>query len=78
MCVLMFDELAITKEYFYDQNGDSIVGKENYGVFGRSTAPAAQELTFIVRSIRGGGKQSLGYVLSKSEIKADIVSKLLK
>ena len=30
----MFDEMAVKKEYFYDGKGDSIGGKEDYGVFG--------------------------------------------
>ena len=59
----MFDEMAVKKEYFYDGKGDSIGGKEDYGVFGHSRAPAAQALTFMTRRIRGGWKNLLSYVL---------------
>ena len=30
----MFDEMAVKKEYFYDEKGDSIGSKEDCGVFG--------------------------------------------
>ena len=34
VCVLMFDEMAFKKKYFYNEKGGSIGGKEDYGVFG--------------------------------------------
>ena len=43
--------------------------REDYGCLGNSKAPAAQTLTFMIRSIKGGWKQALGYGLSKYGIK---------
>ena len=42
-----------------------------------SRAPEVHALTFMIRGIRGGWKQSLTYVLLKNGIKAEILSKLL-
>ena len=43
--------------------------REDYGCLVNSKAPAAQALTFMIRSIKGGWKQALGYGLSKYGIK---------
>ena len=77
VCVLMFDEMAIKKEFFYDQKGDMVGGREDYGHLGNSKAAAAQALTFMIRSLKGGWKQALGYVLSKNGIKEEVLNKLV-
>ena len=73
VCTLMFDEMSIKREFFYDQKRDTVGGREDYGIFGNSKAPAGQALTFMIKSIRGGWKQPLGYVLSKNGINEEML-----
>ena len=36
VCILMFDEMAIKKEFIYDQKRYSVLGTEDYGPYGQS------------------------------------------
>ena len=66
------------KSFFHDKKRDSVGGREDYGIYGNSKAPAGQALTFMIKSIKGGWKQALGYVLSKNGIKEEMLREIVK
>ena len=77
MCTLLFDEMAIKKHYYYDEKRDKVGGREDFGLYGSSKTLAGQALTFMIRSIKGGWKQALGYVFSKGGAKETVLHQLI-
>ena len=57
---------------------DSVGGREDYSLYGNSKAPASQALTFMIKSMKGGWKQALGYELSKNVIKEKMLRDIVK
>ena len=64
---IMFDSLAIKKEYTYDDKSQSYSGGVNFGSFcnGCSDDLATEALFFMVVGLRGHWKRPFGYFLGK-------------
>ena len=75
ICTLCMDEISLKTNLFYDIPGDKIVG---FGSNYRTNKVATSALVFLVCSITGNWKQSLGYVLVNGACDKDETERLMK
>ena len=78
LCTLCVDEVSLKKHLFYSIGDDQIVGLEDFGGGYRTNKVATSALVLLVRSISGGWKQPLGYVLANESCPVDTLEDLLK
>ena len=78
LCTLCVDEVSLKKHLFYSIADDQIVGLEDFGGGYRTNKVATSALVLLVRSISGGWKQPLGYVLANESCPVDTLEYLLK
>ena len=78
LVTICMDEIALITHLYYDIKADKIVGLEDYGSGQRTNKVATSGLVFLVRSISGGWKQPLGYVLVNGACPKDEMDMLLR
>ena len=78
LCTLCVDEVLLKTNLFYSIGDDQIVGLEDFGGGYRTNKVATSALVLLVRSIPGGWKQPLGYVLANKSCPVDTLEDLLR
>ena len=76
-CCLVFDEMKLAKGIIYDRQRDMVEGFENLGTYGRSIKMADYALCFMIKGLKQKWKINIGYFLTSSTIKAEILFKLI-
>ena len=76
LCTLCVDEVSLKKHLFYSIGDNQIVGLEDFGGGYRTNKVATSALVLLVRSISGGWKQPLGYVLANESCPVDTLEDL--
>lgn len=76
--ILMFDEMSIKKNLFYNKKEDLIEGYQDHALQGRSPQMATHALVFMIGGIRKKLKQPIAYYFSSGSVTADRLSVLLK
>src|ERR1043165_6518466 len=78
VCALMVDEMAIKSSLSYDKQYDVVYGFEDYGDnFSRGNLIVKNTVVFMVRGLSLNWKQPVGYVLTNSACKGDVLLNLL-
>lgn len=77
VCSLLIDEVSLKTSLCYDQRLDVVVGFEDMGTGNRNAKLASSSLVFMVRGLALNWKQPLGYFLTQSACKGDILPALL-
>jgi hypothetical protein len=81
VCALLIDEMAIKANLAYDKYMDVVVGYENMGGVDGLREPskhvAKSCLTFMVRGIALNWKQAVGYVMTQSGCKVEVLKSLV-
>ena len=78
VCALMIDEMSIKSLLSYDKQFDVVYGFQDCGEsFKRENLVATSAVVFMVCELSLSWKQPVGYVLTKSACKGDVLMKLL-
>ena len=77
-CVLVFDEMKLKCGLSYDRKHDVDEGFEDIGIYGKAAKPADYALCFLVKGLKDKWKLNIGYFLTSSTIKAEILFKLIE
>ena len=79
LVTIAFDEMSIKTNLTYNERIDNVIGYEDLGNGERTPNIANYASVFMIRSIQGSWKQSIGYFLTSGPMTADIiVEKLLE
>ena len=78
LCTLCVDEVLLKTNLFYNIGDDQIVGLEDFGGGYQTNKVATSALVLLVRSISGGWKQPLGYVLANKSCPVNTLKDLLR
>ena len=76
-CCLLFDEMSIRENVWFNQKFDCIEGFENLGSQGRTCNIANHALLFMVRGLHRKWKQPVAYYLSRGSTKAEMLVQCL-
>lgn len=76
--ILMFDEMSIKKNLYYNRKEDLIEGFQDHAEQGRSSQVASYALVFMVAGLRKRVKQPVAYYFSAGSVTADRLAVLLK
>jgi hypothetical protein len=77
-CILLFDEMSVKPNLFFDSHHDRIDGFEDLGKGGKTDQVAKYALVFMVRGLFSNWKQPVAYYFSHSSTSALIISSMLK
>ena len=77
-CCLMFDEMSVRENVWFNQKFDCIEGFEDLGSQGRTCNIAKHALLFMVRGLHRKWKQPVAYYLSRGSTKAEMFVQFLK
>ena len=77
-CCLLFDEMSIRGNVWFNQKFDCIEGYEDLRSQGRKCNIANQALLFMVRGLHRKWKQPVAYYLSRGSTKAEMLKQFLK
>jgi len=76
-CCLLFDEMSIRENVWFNQKFDCIGGFEDLGSQGRTCNIANHALLFMVRGLHRKWKQPVAYYLSRGSTKAEMLVQFL-
>jgi hypothetical protein len=76
-CCLLFDEMSIRENVWFNQKFDCIGGFEDLGSQGRTCKIANHALLFMVRGLHRKWKQPVAYYLSRGSTKAEMLVQFL-
>lgn len=76
--ILLWDEMSLRKNLWYNSKADLIEGFQDHATQGRSPQPASYALVFMVVGVRKHFKQPVAYYLSSGFVTADRLSALIK
>lgn len=76
--ILMFDEMSIKKNLWYNRREDIIEGFQDHASQGRSSQIASYVLVFMIAGIRKKIKQPIAYYFSGGSVTADRLAVLIK
>ena len=76
-CSLLVDEVSLKPGYQYDIKNDTIDGFVDYGHLGRKNRGANRALVFMIRGLKTGIKQTIGYYYTQNACPADTLKTLL-
>jgi hypothetical protein len=76
-CCLLFDEMSIRENVWFNQKFDCIEGFEDFGSQGRTCNIANHALLFIVHGLHWKWKQPVAYYLSCGSTKAEMFVQFL-
>jgi hypothetical protein len=77
-CCLLFDEMSIKENFWFNQKFDCIEGFEDLGSQGRTCNIANHALLFMVCGMHWKWKQPVAYYLSRGSTKAEMLVQFLK
>jgi hypothetical protein len=77
-CCLLFDEISISENVWFNQKFDCIEGFEDLGCQGRTCNVTNHTLLFMVRGLHRKWKQPVAYYLSRGSTKAEMLVQFLK
>ena len=77
-CCLLFDEMSIRENVWFNQKFDCIEGYEDLGSQGRTRNMANHALLFLLRGLCRNWKQLVAYYLSHGSTKAEMLKQFLK
>jgi hypothetical protein len=78
VCALLVDEMALKSSLSYDQVNDVVVGYEDCGSgFVRKKMVVTSALVFMIRGLAANWKQAVGFVLTGSTCKTDLLRNLI-
>ena len=77
-CCLLFDEMLIRENVWFNQTFDCIEGYEDLGSQGRTCNTANHDLLFMVCGLHWKWKQPVAYYLSRGCTKAEMFMQFLK
>ena len=77
-CCLLFDEMSIRENVWFNQKFECIERYEVLGSQGRTCNIANHALHFMVRGLYHKGKQPVAYYLSRGSTKAEMLKQFLK
>ena len=77
-CCLLFDEISIRENVWFNQKFVCIEGYKDLGSQGRTCNIANHALIFMVRGLYQKWKQPLAYNLSRGNTKAEMLKQFLK
>ena len=75
-CVLVFDEMKLRRGLLYDRKRDAVEGFKNIGEYGKTIKSADYALCVMVKGLKQKWKLNIGYFLTSSTIKAELLYKL--
>lgn len=78
LCILSFDEMAIRKHLYYNENLDIIEGYQDHGDHGRSQQIASNALVFMLAGVRKNWKQPIAFYFSGKSVTGDRLSVIIK
>jgi hypothetical protein len=76
-CCLLFDEISIRENVWFNQKFDCLEGFEDLGCQGRTCNITNQALFFIVRGLHRKWKQPVAYYVSRGGTKPEMLVKFL-
>lgn len=76
--ILLWDEMSLRKNLWYNSKADHIEGFQDHATQGRSPHAASYALVFMVVGVRKQIKQPVAYYLSSGFVTADRLSALIK
>ena len=76
-CCLLFDEMSIRENVWFNQKFDCIEGFEDLGSQGRTCSIANHALLFMLRGLHRKWKQPVAYYLSRGSTKAEMLVQFL-
>ena len=81
-CVLVFDEMKLRRELSYDRKRDVVEGFEDIGEYGKTIKSADYALCVMVKGntkvdFKKKWKLNVGYFLTSSTIKVELLYKLI-
>jgi hypothetical protein len=77
-CSIVFDEMAIKSNITYDSHRDKIEGLEDLGpIHGQTNYVGTSALVFMARGLHSTWKQPIGYFVTSSTVKPEILKSLL-
>ncbi|XP_063896832.1 uncharacterized protein LOC126056415 [Helicoverpa armigera] len=76
--ILLWDEMSLRKNLWYNSKTDLIEGFQDHATQGRSPQPASYALVFMIVGVRKHFKQPVAYYLSSGSVTADRLSALIK
>jgi len=77
-CCLLFDEMSIRENVWFNEKFDCIEGYEDLGSQGRTYNIANHALLFMVCALHQKWKQPVAYYLSRGSAKAEMLVQFLK
>ena len=76
LCGIVFDAMSIKESLHYDRASDSIIGREDFGEYGKSLKLANHALVFMVKGLIKKWKMVLGYFFYSGGIKTCQIKEL--
>ncbi|XP_063226617.1 uncharacterized protein LOC134533179 isoform X1 [Bacillus rossius redtenbacheri] len=77
-CTLVFDELSLQPNIHYDENGDVIVGFQDFGNGERKPVFADHALVFMVRGLKKRWKQPIAFAFIEGSTKTTDLVRCIK
>ena len=77
-CCLLFDEMSIRENVWFNEKFNCIEGYEDLGSQGRTRNIANHALLFMVHGLHRKWKQPVAYYLSRGSTKAEMLQQFLK
>lgn len=76
-CVLMFDEMSLTKRLIYDDVSGFVIGYEDYGEIERADNVADHSLVFILQGLKERFMMPMTYFFNRGGIKTEKLQELI-
>ncbi|KAJ8947080.1 hypothetical protein NQ317_014062 [Molorchus minor] len=76
-CTLIFDEVSLSRGFYYDSHQQKVYGFEDLGTLGRNENAANHALVFMVRGIKKNYKMPVGFFFTKDTIKTNALKDLI-
>ena len=77
-CILMFDEIGLSKQLVFDRMRDKIIGYVDLGPLGRKNELANEALVFMIHGLHKSWKQPIAYFFTKDTVKTNDLKFLIK
>lgn len=76
-CTLIFDEVSLSRGFYYESHQQKICGFEDLGILGRNENAANHALVFMVRGIKKNYKMPVAFFFTKDTIKTSALKDLI-
>ena len=76
--VLVLDAMCIKPKFEFKPNEDFIIGREDFGEFGRNNVGATHALVLMLRGLSSKWKQVIAYFFFRNTVKSEMLANIIR